>query len=290
MGPDDHPLRFYWNVLKASAARFTDKDLPTWSAALAFYMVFSLPPMLLIILWTAGRLYQEAAVREAIFSEIGAMVGEEGTRQVMATIEGLDVQEPTWWASAVAAGAMLVTASTVLITLQKALNRIFDAPAAESPGSSVWQVVRGRLVSSAMLVTLSFILSVSLAIDALITAIDAFLARWLGELPTWLGVVDSILLDLGATTVVLGMLFRYLPDVKLSWRDVWFGALLTAGCYTLGEYLIGFFIGSSEVAGLYDAAGSILVLMLWVYYASAIVLAGATITATRARSRGRLEA
>jgi membrane protein len=290
MSTDDHPLRFYWNVLKASGARFADEDVPTRSAALAFYMVFSLPPMLLIILWTAGRVYREAAVREAVFAEIGAMVGEEGARQLMATIEGLDIQEPTWWATAAAVGAMLVTASTVLVTTQSALNRIFEVEPADTAGMGVWRMLRGRLVSFAMLVTVSFLLTVSLVVDALITAVDLFLARWIGGLSNLLMVVDSMLLDLAAMTVLFALLFRYLPDLRLEWRDIWFGALMTACWFMLGEYLIGFLIGSSEAADLYDAAGSVLVLMLWVYYASAIFLFGATFTATRAglqRRNGR---
>ncbi|MGB5421945.1 MAG: YihY/virulence factor BrkB family protein, partial [Desulfobacterales bacterium] len=141
----------------------------------------------------------------------------------------------------------------------------------------------------AMLVSISFILLVSLVMNAIITEIGRQLSQWIGKLAVYLMVFDAMLLDLGATTVLFAMYFRYLPDAKIKWQDTWFGALLTAVVFTGGKYLIAIFIGNSEVADLYDAAGSILVLMLWVYYASAIFLFGATFTFTRAElmSNGR---
>ena len=275
-------LLFYWKVLKASVARFAKEDAPTHSAAMSYAMVFSLPPMLLIILWVTGFFYKEVMVREAVFSEIGALVGEEGARQLLVTLEGLDIQKPTWWATAVAAVTLLFTASTVLVSGQNALNRIFGVKAADSGGLGLAKMLFDRLVSFAMLVTFAFILSVSLIAKALIRLFGTFLSKWSGELSSWLTVFDSALLNYGAMTLLFVLLFRYLPDVQMKWRDTFFGGLLTAGLFALGKSLIGFLIGKSEVANLYDAAGSILVLMLWVYYASAIFLFGATLTWTRA--------
>ena len=275
-------LLFYWKVLRASIARFAKEDAPTHSAAMSYAMVFSLPPMLLIILWVTGFFFEEVLVQEAVFSEIGALVGEEGARQLLVTLEGLDIQKPTWWATAVAAVTLLFTASTVLVSGQNALNRIFGVKAADSGGLGLSKMLFDRLVSFAMLVTFAFILSVSLIAKALIRLFGTFLSKWSGELSSWLTVFDSALLNYGAMTLLFVLLFRYLPDVQMKWRDTFFGGLLTAGLFALGKSLIGFLIGNSEVANLYDAAGSILVLMLWVYYASAIFLFGATFTWTRA--------
>ena len=275
-------LLFYWKVLRASIARFAKEDAPTHSAAMSYAMVFSLPPMLLIILWVTGIFFEEVLVQEAVFSEIGALVGEEGARQLLVTLEGFDIQKPTWWATAVAAVTLLFTASTVLVSGQNALNRIFGVKAADSGGLGLSKMLFDRLVSFAMLVTVAFILSVSLIAKALIRLFGTFLSKWSGELSSWLTVFDSALLNYGAMTLLFVLLFRYLPDVQMKWRDTFFGGLLTAGLFALGKSLIGSLIGNSEVANLYDAAGSILVLMLWVYYASAIFLFGATFTWTRA--------
>ena len=275
----------YLNVLKAAIGRFVDADMPTQSAALAYYMVFSLPPMLFIVLWTGELLYQEVEIREAVFAEIGVLVGEEGARQLMSTIEGLNIEQPTLPATLVGMAALLFTASTVLVTVQNALNRLFEVPPADTVGKGIWQFIRHRLVSFAMLIIISLILSVSLVFDAAITAFDLSLAAWLGQFSHTLVVIDSILVELLAMTLLFALMFRYLTDVRLKWRDILIGALLTAALFSLGEYLIGYLIGSNEIANLYDAAGSLLVIMLWVFYASAILFLGASFTFSCANCR-----
>ena len=276
----------YLNVLKAAIGRFVDADMPTQSAALAYYMVFSLPPMLFIVLWTGELLYQEVEIREAVFAEIGVLVGEEGARQLMSTIEGLNIEQPTLPATLVGMAALLFTASTVLVTVQNALNRLFEVPPADTVGKGIWQFIRHRLVSFAMLIIISLILSVSLVFDAAITAFDLSLAAWLGRFSHVLVIIDSFLIDLLSMTVLFAIVFRYLPDARLKWRDTWIGALLTAALFSSGQYLIGYLIGSNEIADLYDAAGSLLVIMLWVFYASAILFLGASFTFSLANVSG----
>jgi len=276
----------YLDVLKAAIGRFVDADMPTQSAALAYYMVFSLPPMLFIVFWTAELLYQEVEIREAVFAEIGVLVGEEGARQLMGTIEGLNIEHPSLPAKLVGIVILLFTASTALVTIQNALNRLFEVPPADTMGKGIWQFIRHRLVTFAMLIIISFILSVSLIVDAAISALDLSLAPWLGQSSHTLVVIDSLLVELLAMTLLFALMFRYLTDVRLKWRDILIGALLTAALFSLGEYLIGYLIGSNEIANLYDAAGSVLVLMLWVFYASAILFFGASFTLSRAEVMG----
>ena len=277
----------YLDVLKAAIGRFVDTDMPTQSAALAYYMVFSLPPMLFIVFWTGELMYQEVEIREAVFAEIGVLVGEEGARQLMGTIEGLNIEQPSLPATLVGIVILLFTASTTLVTIQNALNRLFEVPPADTMGKGIWQFIRHRLVSFAMLIIISFILSVSLIVDAAISALDLSLAPWLGQFSHALVVIDSLLVELLAMTLLFALMFRYLTDVRLKWRDILIGALLTAALFSLGEYLIGYLIGSNEIATLYDAAGSVLVLMLWVFYASAILFFGASFTFNRAKVLGK---
>ena len=274
------------DVLKAAIGRFVDRDMPTQSAALAYYMVFSLPPMLLIVLWTGELLYKEVQIRDAVFAEIGVLVGEEGARQLMGTVEGLNIEHPTVLATLVGIAVLLFSASTALVTIQNALNGLFEVPPADTMGKGIYQFIRSRLVSFAMLIIISFILSVSLVLDAAISAFDLSLAAWLGQFSNTLVVIDSFLVELFAMTLLFALMFRYLPDVRLKWRDIWIGASLTAALFSFGQYLIGHLIGSNEIANLYDAAGSILVLMLWVFYASAILFFGASFTFSRAKVLG----
>jgi membrane protein len=282
-------FRFYGNILKEAIDRFVREDVLTQSAALSYYMIFSLPSILVIILWIAARFYRETAVREAIFSEIGALVGEDGAKQLMGTIEGLNIQDPSWWATFISIGVLIFTATTVLVTIQTTLNRIFEINSVTEEGLGLWRMLCDRFVSFGLIVTVAFILLVSLFVDAMISTLGEYLERWAGEMTPYVMAFDTVLLDLVATTVLLAMVLRYLPAVKMKWKDTWFGALLITGLFTVGKYLVGFIIGNSEIADLYDAAGSVLVIMLWVYYASAIFLFGATFTFVRARRSGNLD-
>jgi len=276
-------LPFYWKILKASVSGFLEKGMPTHASAVAYGMVFSFPPMLFMILWVAGRVHQEAEMRDALFAEIGALVGDDGARQLMATVQQLDVSESSWWATATAFGTLLFAATTVLVSTQNAMSCIFEARTPKVDADGIWNWLRSRFVSSAMLFTLTTILLVSLVVEALISTLGDVVQRWTGDLTKYVLAFDYLLVDFAATTVLAALFFRYLPAVTLKWKDIWPGAIATAGLFMVGRYLIGFSIGNSEAATLYDAAGSVLVLMLWVFYASAIFLFGATLTFTRAQ-------
>ena len=279
---DRNTLNFYLQVLKKSVVRFFDNDMPMHAAALSYYMVFSLPSMLLIVLWTSARFYDEVAVREAIFAKIGGLVGHQGAGQIMATLEKLSVEQPTFWSTALGLGILLFFATSVFDAMRTALNKIANVQTSDSVMRSIWKLLRIRFIAFALLVSISFILLVSMVIHALITKISDHLVSWFGEVAEFIVAFDFILLELGTISLLFALYFRYLPDNRLRWRDIWLGAALTAGLLIIGKSLIAFFIGNSTVAHLYDAAGSILVLMLWVYYSSAILLLGATFTFTRA--------
>ena len=281
---DSNTLNFYLQVLKKTIMRFFELDMPMHAAALSYYMVFSLPSMLLIIFWTSAHVYEESAVREAIFTKIGSLVGQQGASQIMATLEKLSVEQPTFWASALGLGILLFFATSVFDAMRTAFNKMIPSKVDDSVGRSIWKLLRIRFIAFAMLISISFILLVSMVIHALIAWIGVHLGQWIGEAANFIVTFDFILLELATTALLFGLYFRYLPDTRLKWRDVWLGAILTAGLLVLGKSLIAFFISNSTVADLYDAAGSILVMMLWVYYSAAILLLGATFTFTRAEA------
>jgi membrane protein len=272
---------FYWHVLKESVSRFFEEDLLTHSAALSYYMIFSLPSMLLIVLWIAAGFSREVAVRDAIFAELGDLIGLEGAQQIMATLEKLNIQEPTWWATVMASLMLLFFATTVFDAMRTAFNRVSRVETNPSLVVSIWRLVRVRIIALTLLVSISFLLVVFLVLDAFFSRIDYQLLSWLGNSPLLVFALDVQVLHLATTTVLFALYFRYLPDARLAWCDTWFGAFLTASLFTIGKYLISVIIGQSEAATLYDAAGGILVLMLWVYYAAALLLFGATFTFTR---------
>jgi len=276
--------KFYWNVLKNSFGKFSETDVLTHSAALSYYTIFSLPPMLLVILKTMTQFYSESEVKEAVFGEIGGLVGRDGAQALMGTLDKLNVFQPTWWATALGVGVLVFTATTVFVTMQNALNLIFEVKASNAAkGWGILKMLRDRVISFALIVSMAFILLVSLVVDALITKLSQYLDERWGYISTTMVMLASMLLPVAIITLLFAMLFKFLPDAKLAWRDTWFGALVTALLFSLGKYLIGFYIGSSSAANVYEAAGSVLVVMLWVYYASAIFLFGATFTFVRAK-------
>ena len=281
---DNKTLSFYVQVLKESIVRYFERDMPMHAAALSYYMVFSLPSMLLIIFWTSARFYDEGSVREAIFDKIGSLVGDKGAGQIMATLEKLSVEQPTLWATALGVGILLFFATSVFDAMRTAFNKMVPQQADDSVSRSVWKLLRIRFIAFGLLIGISFILLVSMVIHALITKLGNHLVQWFGGVAEYIVAFDFILLELGTIALLFGLYFRYLPDVRLKWRDIWLGAVLTAGLLVLGKSLIGYFISKSTVADLYDAAGSILVMMLWVYYSAAILLWGATFTFTRAEA------
>ncbi len=276
-------IKFYWEVLRASFGKFSDSDVLTQSAALSYYTIFSLPPMLLVIMKTTAQFYSEEEIKDIIFEQIGGLVGREGALQLLGTIDKMNIFQPNWWATIVGVGVLIFTATTVFVTMQNALNLIFEVRAsADTKGLGLLKMLRDRVISFALLVSMAFILLVSLVVDALIASFGRYIGEMVGDVSAVVFLLASILLPLSIITLLFAMLFKFLPDGKLAWRDTWVGALVTAILFSAGKFLIGFYIGSSSAANLYDAAGSVLVIMLWVYYASAIFLFGATFTFVRA--------
>jgi membrane protein len=273
---------FYGKVLKNSVQSFDEEDVLTQAAALAYYMIFSLPPMLFIIFWAADFLYDDGIVREAVFQEFGKLIGEVGSNQIKETTEGL-TSKPTWWETSIGVIFMFIMISTVFVTIQRSLNRIFEVDISRSVSASIWHMLRYRLLSIAMLGIIAFILTFSLVISAFFNGFVGVIQEWIGNYTIWLMLFDYVVLNFIGLTILFAVMFRYMPDTRLKWGETLFGAIFTSILFIIGKSLIGMFIGKSEAANFYDAAGGILVLMLWIYYTSIIFLSGAIITQSRSK-------
>ena len=276
-------ISFYWKILKNALLRFIKEDTFTQSAALAYYMVFSLPPMLLIIFWTVGLWYKEAIVREAVFDEFGVLIGQDGAKQLMTTIEGLSSSKPTWGAAIIGMVTLLFMISTVFVTIKQELNRIFEVEVNKSLKQGIWMMLLDRFLSIAMLSVFGLILTLSMVVSAIITSFSEMIKDWIGDYTEWLMFINSVAVNLIVLTLLFALTYRYMPDSRLKWSDTWFGAFFTAILFVAGKALIAFFIANSQAANFYEAAGSILVLMLWVFYTSAIFYFGANVTYSRAK-------
>ena len=274
---------FYWKVLKDSIERFLEEDTITTSAGIAFYMVFSLPPMLIVIFWITGFWYEETLIKEAVFGEFGRLTGEQGADQLMNTLDKLSANKPTPWATIVGVGVLLFTASTVFVTVKTALNKIFEITDTRTVKQGIVRMLLDRFLSIAMLCILAIVLTLSMITKTLITAFHETLEKWLEDSNIWLVLFDQFVITLITLTLLFAITIRYMPDTRLKWKDTWFGAISTALLFIAGEFLIEILIGKGQYANYYDAAGGLLILMLWVYYTSAIILFGATMTHFRAK-------
>lgn len=269
-------LTTVWEILRDTVNHFIEDDLFTNAAALAYYTIFSLPPMLLIVTYFATHFYDRETIETRIFNEISKLVGEDGANQLLATMQRVGAFDDTWWSTIVGVGVLVFTATTVFVTIQNTLNRIFRVK--PKPKRGWLKMIFNRIISFALLLGIAFILLVSLVISAVISALSDRLANFFPDFAVYVANVASFVLPLVIITLLFGLFFKYLPDVRLRWRDTLAGALFTAILFSVGKYGIGFYVGTSNVGNLYDAAGSLLVILVWVFYASLIFLLGAEFT------------
>jgi len=268
-------LRHGWNLVRRTVDAWTQDYAPSMGAALSYYALFSIAPLLLIVIGVAGYFFGDQAARGEIFGQIAGMIGPEGAH----TVEGLvaSARKPESGVLAVLIGTALLImgASTVFGELQNALDRIWRAPA-RVHAKGWWKLIRTRVLSFGMILGIAFLLMVSLVLSAVVAA----LGDWWG-----LHAID-VLLSFALTTVLFAMIYKVIPRVRIAWRDVWVGAAVTAALFAIGKWLIGLYIGRSSTASAFGAAGSLVVLMLWVYYSSQIFLLGAEFTRLYAEEHG----
>ena len=265
-----------WALIKAAAQSWSDDYAPSMGAALSYYTLFSIAPLLLIVISIAGLIFGEEAARGEIFGQLNGFMGSEAAAAIQGLLES--VNKPAQGTVATTFGIVLVLigATSVFSELQDAMDRIWRAPARHQT-SGIWGLLRARLLSFGMILSIGFLLIVSLVLEAMLSA----LSRWWSPLFTGWETVTQIInttVSFALTTLAFAMIYKIMPRVKIDWRDVWIGAGVTAFLFTLGKFLIGFYIGKSGIASGFGAASSIVIVLIWVYYSAQIFLVGAEFT------------
>jgi len=259
-----------------------DDDALRLGASLAYYTLFAIAPVLLVATGIAGLVFSTDVVRGAIVNQLDHLVGREGAHAVQSLLEGASQRRAGILATAIGSVAFVVAATGAFLELQAALNTVWRVKS--NPGLRLKAFLLDRLRSFGLVVAIGFLLMVSLAVTAALAAFSAWLSRHSSGLPlVWSGV--QILVSLIGTTSLFALLYRVLPDVHLGWRDVTIGAFVTAVLFTLGQQLIGLYLGQSSTASGYGAAASVMILLLWVYYSCQILLLGAEFTRVYAEHR-----
>jgi membrane protein len=281
--PFRQKIKAIGQLLKASYTSWSEDKGPRLGASLSYYAVFSLAPLLLIAIAIAGLVFGQKAAEGAIVYEIRGVVGEQAAHAIQAMIEG--ARKPTAGTVASIAGALalLLGAAGVFGEIQDALDTIWRVEAGKSSG--VWRFVKSRFFSALTVLGTGFLLLVSLVLSAALTAAQGYLA---GSLP--MGEVLMHALELavsfGVITLLFAMIFKILPQTKVAWSDVWIGAAMTAAMFTVGKYLIGVYIAKSVSTSVYGAAGSLVLVIAWVYYSAQILYFGAEFTKAYANAYG----
>jgi len=272
-----------WSLIKDTARRWLAHKDARLGAALAYYSVFSLGPLIVIAIAVAGLAFGQEAARGEVGRAISELLGESGALAVNALLVGASKPHEGIMATVVGIGALVFAAVGVVVQLKDALNTVWEVE--DAPKLGVWNFIRTYALSLAGVLAVGFLLLVSMLMTAALAAVGKLFAPYLPEAS--LQLLGSIL-SLGIISLLFAMMFRWLPDTPVAWNDVWLGAIITGALFELGKLAIGLYIGKQGLESTYGAAASIVVVLIWVYYSSQIVLLGAEFTNVYARRYGSL--
>ncbi len=275
-----------WRAIVMDAGRSWVSDgAPSMGAALAFYTLFSMAPLLLLAISIAGIAIGTDTARELLMTQLTSLMGAQGAGAVRSVLQRANEHSAGLWSAMVSVATLVIGASTVFAELRRDLDRIWKFEASATSG--VWDFVLSRLLSVGMIGTIGFLLMVSLAVSAAVTAVGSM---WAGQFPGS-GWLPRALEFCGSFVVITGlfaMIYRILPSVRIAWGDVWIGAAVTSLLFWIGKFLIGIYIGRSAIASPFGAAGTLVVVIVWVYYSAQIFFLGAEFTRAYALKLGSL--
>lgn len=280
--------KFYFknifSLLKQTFKEWNDDDPFRLSAIVAYYAIFSLPALLIITVNVAGYFLGKEAVQGKISAQIGGMIGPEAANSIEEMVANASQQGQSWVAISIGIATLLFGATGVFYQLQLSLNQIWGVEINKETG--IKKLAIDRATSLGLVVALGFLLLISLVITTILSSLSDWISTQLPAIVLPLSYVIDIAVSLGVITLVFALIFKVLPDVKITWHDTWIGALITAILFLIGKFAIGFYFGKSDPASVYGVAGSVVLIMLWVNYSCLIAFFGAEFTQVFARRHG----
>ena len=277
-------VKSIFKLIKQAFSEWQQDKASMLAAALAYYTVFSIAPLLVIAIAIAGAVFGQDAAQGEIVSQINQLVGQEGAKAVETILANADRPELGSLASIISVVVLFIGASGVFAQLQEALNTVWNVEA--KPNAGIWEFIRKRLLSFGMVLAIGFLLLVSLVLSAILSGIGKLEINLLpGFTPLWQLV--NFVISFGSISLLFALIYKYLPDAKIRWKDVWVGAIITALLFTIGKSLIGLYLGRGSLGSAYGAAGSLIVFLAWVFYSAQILLFGAEFTQVYARKYGK---
>ncbi|MFD2866496.1 YihY/virulence factor BrkB family protein [Mucilaginibacter antarcticus] len=277
-------LKDWFTIIKAAFKGFGDDLALKYSASLAYYTIFSLAPLLLLLISLAGAILGKDAIQGRVFEEINGLVGNEAAKQIQDMIKNLELSGKSTISIIIGAITLVIGATSVFGEIQESINLIWKVKPKPKKG---WiKLLKDRLLSGSMIITLGFLLLVSFVVNGVLLVLSERLKTFLPDITVVLFEAINLVISFGVIAVLFGVIFKVLPDAKLRWRDVRSGAIFTAILFMIGRLLIGLYISGSGTSSTYGAAGSLIVILLWVYYTAAILYFGAEFTRAYADFNG----
>ncbi len=263
-------------TLKKSFSSFVDDNAVKFSASLSYYTVFSLGPLLIVILYLCSIFFGREAVEGSIYGQMRNFVGQDAALQIQEMIKNASLSGESAIAATIGVITLLIGATTVFAEIQDSINMIWGLK--RKPSAGWWVLVKTRLLSFGVIGSLGFILLVSLGVTAIVESISGRLVKQFPGIAVPAFYIINLIITMGVVTTLFAVIFKVLPDAKIKWKDVWAGAIVTAFLFMLGKFAITFYISKSNIGSTYGTAGSFVVLLVWVYYSSFILYFGAEFT------------
>ena len=273
-----------WSLLKRTYHEFDDDNAIKLSASLSYYTIFSLPPLLIIILSIFSFFFGREAVTGRFFGQINGMVGNEAAIQIQETIKNIELSDSNTFAAIFGGIMLLIGASGVFAEIQSSINFIWGLKA--KPNKGIMKFIKNRLMSFSMIASVGFLLMVSLMVNTVMDVINARLLVYFPDTTVYIFYIFNIIILFATTTMLFAIIFKTLPDGNIDWKDALIGSSFTSFFFMFGKFAIGFYLGSSTVATVYGAAGSIIIILIWVYYSAIILYFGAEFTKVYANAHG----
>jgi membrane protein len=265
-----------WTILKKTVVNFYEDDSMSYASSIAFYTIFSMPAILIIALSIGTTFYERNVVQEEMIHQVERLIGMNSEKEITEIISNATLDSTSAFAKTVGIITLIFSATTVFASLQSSLNKIWGIK--PKPGRGIIKFIINRLLSLAMVAVMGFLLLVSLIVDAALAIFQGFLSKVMEGLTLYILQGMNVLISFSIVTIIFALVFKVLPDANVKWRDVWVGAFVTTILFTIGKFLIGFYLGNSPFSSAYGAAGSLVIILVWIYYSTIIVLFGAELT------------
>ena len=272
------------DVVRTAGKNWVDDKATRLGAAIAYYTVFAIPPLLLIVIFIVSLAFDEQRVRGELSTQLSGVMGEKGAETIQTALNAVGNHEKGIIATAIAVFALLLTSTGLFLELQSALNSIWGVE--QKPGLGAMGFIKNRFLSFSMVIAIGFLLMVSLIVSTVLAAMEDYMRN--GSVPglATIWTIANFLVSMGVVTLLFAFIYKFLPDLKIAWSDVWVGAVITALLFTIGKSALGLYLAKNSMASAYGAAGSLVLVLLWVYYSAQILFFGAEITQAYANRYG----